>query len=157
MKFGYCSPTRTYSTHPETHADAAVNFHPMCQLTARDPIVDVALSEMGGRRADIPMVLECDRAHAALRRFDRDLNHILRAVHEIRIGMNVTIDGSLEQLIFDPRINLQHLRVVFQHLIKIVFGVELPHSGNRQRSPHHQFFGCLRICSKITHEKSPFN
>jgi hypothetical protein len=129
----------------------------MCQLTARDQIVDVALSEMGGCRADIPMVLECDRAHAALRRFDRDLNHILRAMHEIRIGMNVTIDGSLEQLIFDPRINLQHLRVVFQHLIKIVFGVELPHSGNRQRSPHHQFFGCLRICSKITHEKSPFN
>src|SRR6476620_12121751 len=80
------SDTDVFGTHAETHADTAVNFHPMDQLTAGDHIVDMPLREIGGRRADIPMVLECDRTHAALRRFDRDLNHVLRAVHEIRLG-----------------------------------------------------------------------
>ena len=90
-----------------------------------------------------------------LRRFDGDLNHVLRAMHEIRKGVDVAIDGALKQLVFDPRINLEHLRVVLQHLIKIILGVELAHPRDRQRSAHHQFFGGLRICSKITHVYSP--
>src|ERR1044072_7664058 len=40
------SDTDVFGTHPETHADAAVNFDPDVSLTARDQIVDVALSEM---------------------------------------------------------------------------------------------------------------
>jgi len=54
------SDTDIFGTHAETHADAAVNFHPMRQLAAGDHIVDVTLREIGGCRADIPMVFEGD-------------------------------------------------------------------------------------------------
>src|SRR5262245_9183650 len=71
-------------------------------------------------------------------------------------GMDVTVDSSLEQLVLDTRINLQHLRVVFQHLVKIILGIEFAHSRNAQSSADHQLFRGRSICSKITHGKSPF-
>jgi hypothetical protein len=74
------------------------------------------------------VIFEGDRPHAALRRLDGDLDHVLRPMNEIRKSMDVTIDGTLKQLVLDPRIDLQHLRVVFQHLVKIILGVELAHS-----------------------------
>jgi hypothetical protein len=36
-----------------------------------------------------------------------NLDHILRAVNEIRKGMDMTIDRTLEQLVFNARIDLQ--------------------------------------------------
>ena len=113
--------------HPETHPDAAVDFDAIGQLASRDHIVDVPLGQIGRSRADIPVVFEGDRPHAALRRLDGDLDHVLRPMNEIRKSMNVTIDGTLKQLVLDPRINLQHLRVIFEHLIKIILGIELAH------------------------------
>ena len=97
----------------------------MGELAAGDHVVDVALGQIGRGRAHVPVVLEGDRAHAALRRLDRDLDHVLRAVDEIGIGVDVAVDRALEQLVFDPRIDFQHLRVVFEHLIEIILGVEL--------------------------------
>ena len=119
--------------HAEAHADAAVHFDPVRQLAARDQVIDVTLREIGGRRADVPVILERDRAHAALGCLDGDLNHVLRTMHEIGKRMDVTIDGALQQLVFYTRIDLQHLRVVFEHLVKIILGVQFAHPRNRQR------------------------
>src|SRR5688572_6311106 len=67
--------------------------------------------------------------------------------------MDMAIDRSLKQLILDSRIDLQHLRVVFQHLVEIIFSVELAHSRHAQGSPDHQLFRGRGISSKITHRK----
>ena len=99
------------------------------------------------------MVLERNRPHAALGRLDGDLNHILRAVNKVRVGVDMTVDRSFEQLVLDSRIDLKHLRVVLQHLIKVILGVELAYARHAQGSPDHQFLRGLRICGKITHEK----
>ena len=40
-----------------------------------------------------------------------------------RKRVNMTIDTALKELVFDPRIDLQHLRVVFQHLVEVVLGL----------------------------------
>jgi hypothetical protein len=85
------------------------------------------LGQIGRRRADVPVVFEGDGPHAALGRLDGDLDHILRAMYKVRKRMNVTIDGALKQVVLDPRIDLQHLRVVLEHLIKIILGIELTH------------------------------
>ena len=37
------------------------------------------------------------------------------------------VDRADEQLILDTRVDLQDLRVVLEHLIEVVLGVELPH------------------------------
>ena len=116
-----------FGPHAETHPDAAVDFDAICQFAPGDHIVDVSLGQIGRSRADVPVVFEGDGAHAALGRLDGDLDHVLRAMNEIRKRMDVTIDGALEQLVLDPRIDLQHLRVVFEHLIKIILGIKLAH------------------------------
>ena len=83
------------------------------------------------------MVFEGDRAHAALGGFNGDLDHVLRAMNEVRVSMDMTIDGAVEQLVLDARIDLQHLRVILEHLIKIILGVELARPRHRQRPPQH--------------------
>src|SRR5436305_433979 len=76
-------------------------------------------------------------------------------MNKIRIRVNVAVDRSPEQLVFDPRIDLQHLRVVLQHLIEIIFCIELAHTLHAQRAPHHQLLSSIRISSKITHGNLP--
>src|SRR5215470_15623446 len=58
--------THIVRAHAETHADAAVNFHAIRQLATGDHVVDMALSEIGRGRANVPVILERNRAHAAL-------------------------------------------------------------------------------------------
>ena len=83
------------------------------------------------------MIFERDGAHAGLRRLDGDLNHVLGAMHEVRKGVDMAIDSALKQFVFNPRIDFEHLRVVFEHLIKIILGVELAHPRDGQRPADH--------------------
>ena len=107
----------------------------MSQLAAGDHVVDVALGQISGGGADVPVVFKSNRAHAAFGGFDGDLDHVLRAMNKIGISVNMTIDRAVEQFVLDPRIDLQHLRVVLQHLIEIILGVELAHSRDAQVRP----------------------
>jgi hypothetical protein len=81
-------------SHSETHPDAAVDLDAICQFASGDHVVDVPLRQVGRGRTDVPVIFEGNRAHAALRRLDGDLDHILRTMNEIRIGMDVTVDGA---------------------------------------------------------------
>ena len=65
--------------------------------------------------------------------------------------MDVAIDGSFQQLVLDARIDLEHLRVVFEHLVEIVFGIELPDPFHSQHSAHEELSGRFGISSKIAH------
>ena len=70
--------------------------------------------------------------------------------------MNVAINGPLQELIFDARLDLEHLRIIFEHLVEVVLGVELLDSLHGEGpSPHSLFSGC-GICGKITHDIPPF-
>jgi len=84
------------------------------------------------------VILESERAHTGLRGVDGDLNHVLRPVDEIRGGMDVAVDGALQQLVFGARINLEHLRVVFEHLIEIVFRIEFLDPFHSQYTAYQQ-------------------
>ena len=84
----------------------------MGKLATGDHVIDVTLRQISRRRADVPVIFESDGAHAAFGSLNRDLNHILRAVDKIRKSVDMTIDSSLQQLVFDTRTDLQHLRVV---------------------------------------------
>ena len=63
--------------------------------------------------------------------------------------MDVAVDGPHQKLILDSRINLEHLRVVLEHLIKIVFRIELSNSFDGQHSAHQELLGRFGISSKI--------
>ena len=104
------------------------------------------------------MVLEGERPHAGLGGIDRDLDEVLGAVHEIGISVHVAIDGVLQEVVLDPGMDFQHLRVVLEHLIEIVLGVQLTHPLHGKHAPDEQLLGRSRIGSKITHAKnSPLN
>src|SRR5262249_60326154 len=116
----------------------------------------MALSEECGIGAHVPMILECQGAHPGLRGVDCDLNHVLGPVNEIGIRMDVAIDRALQQLVFNSGINLEHLRVVFEHLIEVVLGIELPDSFDCQDTAYEQLSGRIGIRSKITHKIPPY-
>ena len=78
----------------------------MGQFTSGDDVVDVPLGEISRRCADVLVIFERDGAHPALGGFDGDLNHVLGTMNKIRKGMDVTINGSLEKLVLDARIDL---------------------------------------------------
>ena len=99
------SDAHILGAHAEAHADPTVNLDSMGKFAAGDHVVYVTLRQIRRRRADVPMVFESDGAHAAFRSFDGDLNHILRAVHEVRKSVDMTIDGAHEQLVFNARVN----------------------------------------------------
>src|SRR3989442_12258496 len=65
--------------------------------------------------------------------------------------MDVAIDRPAEKLVLDPRIDLEHLGIVFEHLVKIVLGIELAHPLHAQSPAHHQLGRRLSISRKITH------
>src|SRR5437867_6737499 len=102
------------------------------------------------------MILECQGAHTGLGGVDCDLNHVLGPVNEIGICMDVAIDRALQQFVFNSRINLEHLRVVFEHLIEVVLRIELPDSFDRQDAAYEQLPGRIGIRSKITHRNPPY-
>src|SRR5262245_14167359 len=123
--------------HAKTHSHTTVNLDAVGELASSNHVVDMALRQIGRRRTDIPVVFKSDRAHAALGRLDGDLDHVLGTMDKVRKGMDMTIDSVLKQLVLDTRINLQHLRVVLEHLIKIVLGIELAHPRHAQSSADH--------------------
>src|SRR5204863_3002161 len=116
----------------------------------------MALREECGIGADVPMILECQGAHPGLGGVDCDLNHVLGPLNEIGIRMDVAIDRALQQLVFNSRINFEHLRVVFEHLIEVVLRIELPDSFDRQDAAYEQLTSRIGIRSKITHRKSSY-
>jgi hypothetical protein len=67
--------------HAEAHAHTAINFNSMGKFAPGDHVIDVTLRQISRRGADVPVVFESDGAHAAFRSLNRNLNHILRAVH----------------------------------------------------------------------------
>src|SRR3989454_10582419 len=102
------------------------------------------------------MILECQGAHPGLGGVDCDLNHVLGPVNEIGIRMDVTIDRALQQLVFNSRINFEHLRVVFEHLIEVVLRIELPDPFDCQDAAYEQLTSRIGIRSKITHRNPPY-
>ena len=82
-------------SHAEAHPHAAVNLDAMGQLASRDHVVDVPLRQIGRRCADVPVVFKGNGAHTALGRLDGDLKHVLRTMDEIRISVDVAVDGAL--------------------------------------------------------------
>src|SRR6266571_2970115 len=116
----------------------------------------MALREECGIGAHVPMILECQGTHPGLGGVDGDLDHVLRPVNEIGIRMDVTIDRAFQQLVFNARINLEHLRVVFEHLIEVVLRIELPDSFDCQDAAYEQLSGRIGIRSKITHKNPPY-
>ena len=71
------------------------------------------------------MVFEGDRTHARTRGVDSDLDHVLGPVDKIRVGVDVAVDRPRHQLVLDPGVNGRDARVVFEHLVEKVPGVEL--------------------------------
>ena len=132
------------------HARAAVEFHPVLQLFLLDQVVDVTLGQVAGVGADVPVILEGQRPHAGLGGVHRDLDHVLGAVDEVGVRVNVTVDGVLKQLVLDARVDLEHLGVVLEHLIEVVLGIELA-DAFQGKGPAYQDAGGLRVCGKITH------
>src|SRR2546422_2628239 len=102
------------------------------------------------------MILECQGAHPGLGGVDCDLNHVLGPVNEIGIRMDVTIDRALQQLVFNSRINFEHLRVVFEHLIEVVLRIELPDPFDCQDAAYEQLTSRIGIRSKVTHRNPPY-
>src|SRR5262245_23437174 len=86
------SHTNVIRSHAKTHSHAAVNLDAVRKLASSNHVVDMTLCQICRRRADIPVVFESDRAHAALRRLDGDLDHVLR-----------TMDKSSEKHGYDNR------------------------------------------------------
>ena len=136
--------------HAVAHAAAAVDLHPILQLSLLDEVVDVALHQVAGVGADVPVVLEGQRAHARLGGVDGDLDHVLGAVHEVGIGVDVAVDGVLQQLVLDARIDLEHLGVVLEHLVEVILGVELTDTFQGE-GPAYQDARGLCVCCEITH------
>ena len=46
--------------------------------------------------------------------------------------------------------DLQELRIVLEHLVDVVLGVELTHAVQRKRASHHDLFGGIRVQKKVT-------
>jgi hypothetical protein len=85
----------------------------------------VSLREKRRIAADIPVVFEREGTHPSLGRINGHLNHVLRAVNKVRECVNVRIDRPLKKFVLDSRIDVEHFRVVLEHLVEIVFRVEL--------------------------------
>src|SRR5262249_25882704 len=73
--------------HAKTHSHTTVNLDAVGELTSSNHVVDMALCQIGRRRADIPVVFESDCAHAALGRLDGDLDHVLGTMDKVRKSM----------------------------------------------------------------------
>src|SRR5262245_52963346 len=131
------SHTNVIRPHAKTHSHTTVNLDAARELASSNHVVDMALCQICRRSADIPVVFESDCPHAALGRLDGDLDHVLGTMDKVWKSMDMTIDSALKQLVLDTRIDLQHLRVVFEHLIKIVLGIELAHPRHAQSSADH--------------------
>jgi hypothetical protein len=123
------------------------------QFSLFDQVVNVPLGQKGGVATDVPVVLESERAHAGLGSINGDLNHVLRAIHEVRKCMNVAVDGSFEKLVLDSRIDLEHFRVVLEHLVEIILGVELADPLHGKHPAHEKLSGRLCISRKIAHDR----
>src|SRR5713226_1164443 len=76
--------------HAVAHPGAAVDLDSMPQFSLLDQIIDVTLSQISCVAAYIPVVFEGERAHPRLGGFNRDPDHVLRAMDEIGIGVDVT-------------------------------------------------------------------
>src|SRR5207247_10346041 len=73
--------------HPQTRSRSAVDLDAMREFPLLDEIINMALREECRVGAHVPVILERKRAHAGLGGVDRNLNHVLRPLNGMRIGM----------------------------------------------------------------------
>ena len=119
----------------EVQAEPAVDLDAVLEPTVRHHLVDPLLNEVRLAGGQVPVVLERQRAHPRPGGVDRDLEHVLRPVHEVREGVDVVIDCADEQVVFYPRVDGREGRVVLEHLVEPRPRIELAGAVHGQPTP----------------------